>query len=304
MPNSLPPGSFRPAAAAAVFIGLLGLAGWWPVHVALTQGWEIGWNPDGRSALLVALMRFGPALAALFGLALSQGSLREGFGLAPGRPLYFLPAWFLLPLLAALAAALSVLLGLADWDWNMIASQSDVKLRWSVDKEMLNLAPQGWAVWLAEILLGPVVWFLPAWAEETAWRGLLFHWLRRRGFWVTALAGALLEWAWRFPLYRAGYAYPDHVGLAPWLGLGFTLLISLVLTWLRAASGAIWAPAIARATLSAGAVIPLALTKDYDSAWAHLQGLTGMGLLMLAVLAFWSLGWLKIEEPEKPAVGN
>lgn len=161
---------------------------------------------------------------------------------------------------------------------------------------MFNLAPQGWAVWLAMVLLGPAAWFLPAWAEETAWRGLLFHWLRGRGFWLTALAAGLLEWAWRLPLYLRGYAYPDHLQLAPWLGLGFILLTSVLLTWLRAASGAIWAPAAARATLSTGALIPLSLTRDYDAAWTHLQGVPGMVLLLILILVLGLLGWLKIDK--------
>lgn len=291
--------SLRPLSAAVVFLAVLLATGWWPVHAALARGWEFGWNIDGHSAWLLTLMRFGPGLAAFCGLALAQGPLREGLGLSAGRPQYLLPAWLLLPLLAAVAAALSVTLGQADWDWHLSVSQSDARLRWAVGRQMPDWSPQGWAVWLGMIAAGPVVWFLPAWAEETAWRGLLFHWLKKHSFWAAALAAGLLEWAWRLPLYRMGFAYPDHPQLAPWLGLGFIVLTSVLLTWLRAASGAVWAPAVARATLSAGALIPLALTRDYDAAWTHLQGLPGLVLLLLIILGLWSLGWLKTEESIK-----
>ncbi len=287
----------RRVLSTTLFLALTLFFGWWPALKMAEWDWNVSWNLSGRASLILAGLGLGPGLAAFMAMVIAKSHIREALGLRAGKPLYLLPAWLLLPLLAALAAGLSVMWGLANWDWNMNDALSGLLKRLSAgEATWMQIAPQGWAVWLAWLLLGPVIWFLPAWAEETAWRGWVFHLLERRGFWIVVIATTILAWLWKLPFYLRGYGYPDHPGWGPLLALGFTFGISVILTWLRSASGGILAPAVARATLMAAAAFPLSLTRLYDTAFAHFRGLVGLGVLLVFILAGWFLGWFKIEK--------
>lgn len=287
----------RRLASVFLFIGLVLLSGWWPALKMAQWDWNVSWDLSGSTALVLMLLGLGPGLAAFVALIIAKNQIRESLGLYAGKPIYLLPAWFLLPLLAALAVGLSVWWGLADWDWNMYEVLGGLSRRVHEGEAawMHKFSPQGWALWLALLLFGPIVWFLPAWAEETAWRGWVYHQLRQRGFWVIVIATTLLAWLWKLPFYLHGYGYPDHPAWAPVLALVFTFFISVILTWLRAASGGILAPAVARATLTAAAAFPLSITRYYSTTIAHFQGLVGLGVLLTFIVFGWYLGWFKIE---------
>ena len=277
-----------------VFVFLVLLCGWYPAYQIVQHHWTLGWYPSPEVTLLMTSLGIGPGIAAILAVSLGRGSFRQELGLAAGKPLYLLPAWFVFPLLAALAAALSVLLGQAEWDWNMISSVQNARLQWPDHANFTQQYPKsGIAFWGALLLLSPIIWFIPAWFEETAWRGFCYARLIRYGFWPTAMACGVLAWLWKLPFYVMGYGYPEHPRLGLLLALVFALLISILLTWLRRASGGILAPTVARATLAGSAIFPLSLTKLYDPAYAHLQGITGLALLGGFIACAWWLGLFK-----------
>ncbi len=264
-------------------------AGWLPVVKFLEWGWEFTWDRAGQLTLGIMLLSFGPGLAVLAAFFFGHSSRASELGLTQGKFFYLIPAWFLFPLLAALAAAISVFAGFAEWDWHMgTASQN---LYFSVSHNFIlptQHSPNPFALISGYLLFGPVVWFLPAWAEEIAWRGYLYQWLKKTGFWLTGILTGLVWWLWRLPLYLHGYIYIDKTTLALGISLCFALETGIVLTWLRRLSGNVFVPALAHATLFGSALIPLTFTRLNDPHWAHLQGI--IGIIVLAV--FISLGWI------------
>jgi hypothetical protein len=254
------------------------------------QGWDLGWNQTGRTALILYSLGFIPALAALLTLIFAPGALTwpPRCLRTLGKPVYLLAAWTLLPFLGLLAAAISVLFHGAAWDLSLLSLHHDLALRWPDNAARLAMyPPPAWAVWLFSLVLSPIIFFVPAWVEEWGWRGFGFQWLRPRGFWFCALSLGGLSWLAKAPFIFYGYMYPWHPWLGLLVGLGFQLGISIVCTWLREASGGLWAPALARATLFGAAAIPLSFTADYDPLWTHLQGLAGVGLLALFALGLY-----------------
>jgi len=285
---------YRRLIANSLFIVLTLLSGWYPAFKIMEWGWDLSWDQTGEASLLLVCLKFGPGIAAFIAVAFARGSFRKELCLHAGKPFYLLPAWFLLPLLAVLTAAVSVLLGLAEWDWHMTSVIHDLCQRWPQNAAItLRLPSSTWALWAGSLLFGPIIWFLPAWAEETAWRGYIFHWLQKKGFWSIALFSGFICWIWKLPLYWLGYIYPNKPVIGALLGLGFSLCIGIILTWLRIAAKGILAPAFARATLSSAALIPLTFTQLYDPIWTHLQGVVGLVLLSIFILFCWQQGLYK-----------
>jgi hypothetical protein len=288
MPPSLPPKIPKGSALLFFFLALIpawGLMAW--MH---RSGWDLGWNQTGLTAL--ALMALGtlPGIGAWIAAVAGAQKLKPALGWRVGRPAYLIAAWFLLPFLGMLAAALSVLFKQTEWDLSMLALAHDLAMRWpEAGFQPGFMAPKAWGVSLFFLLADPWLLLFPAWLEETGWRGFGYAWLRPRGFWVTVAALGLLSWLWRAPLLWWGFPYPGHTWLALGMGLGFQLGLSLVCTWLREASGGVLAPALARATVFGAAALPMSLTANYDPAWTHLQGLPGIALLgLLALLGWWA----------------
>ncbi|MBN1595556.1 CPBP family intramembrane metalloprotease [candidate division FCPU426 bacterium] len=281
-----PPFILRRLGADALFILLLLAAGWIPAFTFRGWNWDLGWDVSGQAAWALAGLSLGPGLAALAAVLFSAGDWRPALSAQKGILYYLLPAWFLLPLLGALAGAISVFCGFTEWDWYLGAAHHHLILRLQADAgSTAASAPNPWFFWLGMWFFGPLLWFLPAWLEEIAWRGCLYHRLRHHHFWTIALSAGLLWWLWKLPLFFQGYLYADRTLLAPFLGLIYALETSILFTWLRQASGSVLAPAIARATLYSSALVAQSFTDLTNPLFAHLPGVTGLALLGVFILA-------------------
>jgi len=84
-------------------------------------------------------------------------------------------------------------------------------------------------------------------AEETAWRGYMHGLLGGSGLHKKNISIALIWWAWH--INPAHVAAEGEVGRLLWL-LPALICSAYVLSWLREASGAIWAAAVAHVSLN------------------------------------------------------
>jgi hypothetical protein len=288
--TSAPPNRFS-RLALSLFLGLTFIPAWLGLGWLRAQGRDFGWSQTGSTALAIMALGLLPGLAAVA----AAGALPAAPGLVlAGRTRskkYLAPALLILPLLGALAAGVSVLAQLATWDFSLLGLHRELLLCVGPAHRGLipMFPPPGWLVWLLSFLISPWVFLPLAWAEEAGWRGFGFAWLRPRGFWIAALGLGALTWLWRLPLLVWGCPYPGHPWLGPVLGLGFELGFGVLAAWLREKSGGILAPALARATLSGAALMPLSLTVDYDPLLTHLPGAVGVGLMgLLLLFGFWA----------------
>jgi membrane protease YdiL (CAAX protease family) len=284
----------RSLLARIVFLLLVFIAGWYPISLFLEWGWEFTWDKTGWITLGIMLLSFGPGLVALIALFIGSGKLSSDLGFAKGNLFYLLPAWFLFPLLAALAAAISVVAGFSEWDWHMAGVYQNLFSSMSRDFILpVQNTPNPFAVIGGFLLFGPILWFIPALAEEMAWRGYLYQWVKKSGFWITGLLTGFVWWLWRLPLYLHGYVYVDRRLFALGISLCFALELGILLTWLRRRSNTVFVPAIAHATLFCSALLPLTFTRINDPHWGHLQGVVGIILLAIFILTGWMAGLFK-----------
>jgi membrane protease YdiL (CAAX protease family) len=254
------------------------------------------WIP-GLAAFLITKKYLGESLRTT---AIGQ--------LGPKR--YYLWAW-LLPVVGTLAStALTVIFGLARFDSEFSQLQGMMKeagKELPVPPVVIVVAQLGLSLTLA-----PVINILFALGEEIGWRGFLLPRLLKAGMrqWPALVLSGAVWGLWHAPLIARGHNYPDHPYFGVLLMTGFCILLGIIFGWLRLASGSVWPPALAHASLNAVAGMPVLLLTPFDTALGGmLTSLTGW--VPLVALIAW-LAWsrrLPVRLPEthvedRPAFGQ
>jgi membrane protease YdiL (CAAX protease family) len=196
--------------------------------------WGVAWlfgalNTGISGQVIVAVGAFSPALAAI---AVRAWVTRERFADAGLRPHlrrmwpYYLVSWLLpLPVVAAimlLAAALGI-------------SQ--------VNGGGAGLPP----LLVTEALVGTLVSAPLFWGEEFGWRSYL---QLRLASGRPALAAVLTGLAWgifHYPLILIGYEGYENAALGLAIFPVFTILMSIILGWLRLKTGSVWVTCLGHA---------------------------------------------------------
>ncbi len=233
-----------------------------------------------------AVAMWGPGLAAiivtLFVAKEPFGSLRLN---RFGRFRYYLAAWFLPPILAALAIVVSVLVGTAQYD-----------PQFTTMKQMLAQAgpaaesvPVGVliAIQIAQgLLLGPAINVIFTMGEELGWRGFLLPKMLPWGQWTALIGGGVIWGVWHAPAILQGHNYPDNPALGVVLMIVFCVLFSVIFGWMYLNARSPWVAAIAHGALNAWGGLPLVfLVPGFNTILGGtITSLTGLGVLALFVL--------------------
>ncbi len=253
-----------PWGAVAVFVTLAcGLP--WLVLAPVRSGEGLA---DPRFVPLTLVMMYMPALAAVvvtFGLVRPVAPARF-LGLAPVRPWRRFVRFALLALLAPpVIVALAALLGAAGGLVTLGTSPAQ----------------------LTSLLLLPLQCLLvavAAFGEELGWRGFLLPALRPLGTILSLLTSGVVWGLWHAPLILLGYNYgqPNLSGLS--LMVGFTVLVGVLLGWLRMQSASVWTCALAHGSTNASAgVVLLAMITGPQNINASLLGWSGWVVVAIAI---------------------
>ena len=118
--------------------------------------------------------------------------------------------------------------------------------------QTLGLPPAAiWSLLLVQGLIGCLIASLVLWGEEFGWRGYLQVRLLADRPLAAAVATGLIWGVWHYPVNLRGYNFPSH----PYLGLLIfpvgTVLLSIILGWLRLRTGSVWAPSLGHAAFNA-----------------------------------------------------
>jgi membrane protease YdiL (CAAX protease family) len=97
---------------------------------------------------------------------------------------------------------------------------------------------------LKGLLTGVTINMLFAFGEEIGWRGLLYHVLRKNGFWRYSLIIGFLWGLWHIPLTLAGHNYPQHPYTGTLLWVAICICMSPIFTFLRDRTGSVITAAI------------------------------------------------------------
>ena len=100
--------------------------------------------------------------------------------------------------------------------------------------------------------------------EELGWRGFLLRKLLPLGQWPALLISGVIWGIWHLPLVLMGQNYPTLPVAGPFLMIGFTVLMGIILGWLQLASRSVWVPALAHGTLNAVNGLPLLFLTGVD----------------------------------------
>lgn len=244
-----------------VFLALaFGLA--WIAQVALAlavraQGVESVAALDGGMLVVALALMWPPALAAY---VVRRWVERGGFadaGLRPGPWRCLVLAWLLPPLLVLLALVLSLPIYPFDPTFGPLG-EAFARAGQSPPAPLAAIAAMQV---LAALTIAVPINCAFAFGEEFGWRGyLLPRLIGRLGPWPGLLAHGAIWGLWHAPIIAlTAYNYPRHPYLGVPLFVVFCTLFGVLIGWLRLASGSVWPPTVAHASLNASAGLPLLL---------------------------------------------
>jgi uncharacterized protein len=267
----------------------------WYLAIAFGFSWILFTLPlafSGMGEQTVSMIRllcwmiamWGPGIAAI---VTTLFVLKEPFGTLGlkrfGKFRYYLAAWFVPPVLAALAIPLSVLLGLAEYDPEM-----------SLLKQMVAQMPANSGITLEillivqlaqGLLLGPAINVFATVGEEIGWRGFLLPKLLPLGQWKAILVSGVIWGVWHAPAILQGHNYPGHPIAGVFMMILFCIALGAVMSWLYLATKSSWAPAFGHGAVNAWGGLPLIfLVAGYNPLWggtiASLAGVIVTGLFI------------------------
>jgi membrane protease YdiL (CAAX protease family) len=282
------------------FLGLTFAATW-----AL---WGTLWIPavGGNRILASVIVVPGMWIPGLCALLVTRFQLRESWRtttlnrLGPKR--YYLWAW-LLPVAGTVASMLlTVGFGVARFDpsFSWLSEQ--------MEKAGTALPVPVWVVVVAQALLGltlgPLFNMLFTVGEEIGWRGFLLPRLLKAGLgqWAALIVSGIIWGIWHAPLMVRGHNYPDHPYLGVLLMTGFTTPVGIIFGWLQLASGSVWVPTLAHASINAVAGMPFLLLTPFDTAvGGMLTSVIGWIPMMAFIVWLWWSGRLPVPKLDDPA---
>ncbi|MBR2989886.1 MAG: CPBP family intramembrane metalloprotease [Solobacterium sp.] len=248
--------------------------------------------------ITLAGVMFVPMLSVI----LSGGSLK-GMGWKPvfkGRMKYWLIAWFLPGLLVIPGAALFFLLfpGSLDFTGSMLIAQGGQEVLDALKAQGLSY-PMYLAVTAVQCLIYiPLINMIPACGEESAWRGYMTPYLKKKYGRDKGLVLSGLIWGvWHWPLIiLAGYEYGTQYFGAPVLGpmlfCLITVSLGILMDYVYERTQCIWVPAIMHGSFNAWATFPGAMLNPAFIRFSIL-GPAPVGILSALPLIIFSFMILK-----------
>ncbi len=177
----------------------------------ILSGFRVTQLPAAYGTLVISAVMWVPALATLLTI---KTVTREGFAITnvrfgPWKP--YVISGLLVPLSFAVIYGLTWLLGLGQPDWalekfqELISSTSGTEL-----PRMPSSALVLPGVFLATLILAPIVNGLFAFGEELGWRGYLLPKLMPLGKAKAYLILGFVWGLWHLPLVLIGFTYPGY----------------------------------------------------------------------------------------------
>jgi membrane protease YdiL (CAAX protease family) len=279
---------------AIVFLGLAFGMAWLLGFGFFALGGRVN---SGAFTVMALLCMFMPAAAALITQKLIWKEPLRDLGLTAPQWKWMAVAWFLPVLLVLVALILSLLVpgvSLVNGLDGLIANLSGMlppgeAARAQRELGKTILAKPGVLLLLSfgqVLMAGPTINAIAALGEELGWRGLLFHELKRIGFWRSSLLIGFFWGLWHLPVIINGYNYPGHPVAGPAMMTLLTILISPIIGYVRLRADSVLAAAVFHGTLNAAASL-VAFLKGGNVLITGVTGAIGMATLLLANGLLW-----------------
>jgi len=267
----------------------------WFLGIAFTFSWIMFTIPlafksnptvyQQMAVLFWAIGMWGPGLAAII---VTIFIVKEPFSSLRlnrlGKFRYYLAAWFLPPLLVALAIVLSIFIGTAQYDPEFTTMQAladrsaQTGAEISVTMLILIQLVQG-------LILGPIINVFATMGEELGWRGFLLLKMLPMGEWKALIWGGVIWGVWHAPVILQGHNYPEHPFLGIFLMIIFCVFLSIIIGWMYLRTRSPWSAAIVHGSLNTwGGLAIVFLVPGFDTAYGGtIASMTGFIILALFV---------------------
>ncbi len=139
------------------------------------------------------------------------------------------------------------------------------------------------------LIYGPTINAVAAFGEEYGWRGFLQKQYSYMGFWKISLIIGIIWGVWHAPIIIQGYNYPQNPVLGVFMMIGFTVLLTPLIVYIRIRSGSVITAAIMHGCINATAGLSLLFTTGGSDLTVGLMGLAGfiaMAIVNLVLLAY------------------
>ena len=216
-----------------------------------------------------------------------------------GKFRFYLIAWFLPPLLAALAIVLSVIIGTGVFDANFTTlkqlAEQTAKSGQPIPINLLII------IQLAQgLILGPAINIFATMGEELGWRGFLLPKLLPIGQWKAILFSGLIWGIWHAPVILQGHNFPQHPGWGVLVMILGCVLLGAIFSWLYLKTRSPWSAAIAHGSVNAWGSLPvLFLLPGFDALFGGIiLSLTGCIVMALFIGFLILIKQLPVKLPE------
>ncbi len=196
---------------------------------------------------------FSPAIAAVIvrkwitGEGFTDAGLRLNFR---NNRRYYLIAWLLPLLVVAIIVLLAVVFRISTPDFSLERAMNTL----ANGQNPLETVPHAIRFPFVGILQGLLVAIIATpilWGEEFGWRSYLQIRLMAHRPLLSAVITGVIWGIWHYPINLQGYNYPDNRILGLFIFPVFTVLLSIILGWLRLKTGSIWSASLAHAATNA-----------------------------------------------------
>lgn len=139
------------------------------------------------------------------------------------------------------------------------------------------------------LIYGPTINAVAAFGEEYGWRGFLQKQYSYLGFWKMSLIIGIIWGFWHAPIIIQGYNYPQNPVLGVFMMIGFTVLLTPLIVYIRIRSGSVITAAIMHGCINATAGLSLLFTTGGSDLTVGLMGLAGfiaMAIVNLVLLVY------------------
>lgn len=139
------------------------------------------------------------------------------------------------------------------------------------------------------LIYGPTINAVAAFGEEYGWRGFLLKQYSYLGFWKMSLIIGIIWGFWHAPIIIQGYNYPQNPVLGVFMMIGFTVLLTPLIVYIRIRSGSVITAAIMHGCINATAGLSLLFTTGGSDLTVGLMGLAGfiaMAIVNLVLLVY------------------
>lgn len=196
---------------------------------------------------------FSPAVAAV---VVRKWVTREGFtdtGLRlnfRNNRRYYLIAWLLPLLVVAVILLLAVIFRISTPDFSLERAMNTL----GSGQNPLEAVPRPLRFPVVAVLQALIVAIIATpilFGEEFGWRSYLQIRLMAHRPLLAAIITGVIWGIWHYPINLQGYNYPDNRILGLFIFPVFTVLLSIILGWLRLKTGSIWPASLAHAATNA-----------------------------------------------------